>query len=1055
MRLASTAALAATFVGAPAAMAQSASFQGLGDVSGGAFFSQAAGVSADGNVVVGSSTAGTGTEAFRWTSAGGMAGLGDLPGGGTQSRAFGTSADGSVVVGHGVTSEGDIAFRWTQSGGMVGLGLLPGGSFGSYAHGVSAAGAVVAGRSQATGGLQQAFRWTQSSGMVALPGREFGGEGYAISADGTTIVGRVLSSVAEAALWDSTGQLVVLGDLPGGATEAFALGASGNGSVVVGYGVNSAGREEAFRWTAAGGMVALGGLPGAPFVVSRALAVSGDGSVVVGRSLSASGLQAFVWTSAGGMRSLRDILVDQGVDVTGWTLTEAAAISGDGRVVAGYGTNPQGQTEAFRAVIGGGHRWIDPTGGSWDVASNWAPATVPGPNDPVSFDLDATYTVTGGTTAHGGATARAMSADDGTVDFDMGGLALTSTATGGVDGPPSLSVSFDATAKIIAGTSTFVNGIVGYGSNAPQDTTTTARLQVFNAGTNLSGQDLIIGLQGRAEAFVAAGTLNAFSTSIGGDPSLTGAPAGIGELIVGNTGTFNTSLLFVADEARGTLRVEAGGAATAVHAEVGGTSAGIGGLVVVTGFQPTLSRFFVTDTLEIGSSGPGTLRIREAGEVTAGTVVVGTTTDGAGTVDVDGVFATLIASAIAVGTGGADASLEVKRGAIVEASRLVLGGAGGVGVASVGPESPDAPAILGVARPGFTGECQIGGPGSTLGWLTITGGGWVECDQATVAASGGNGLLEVRGTGAEFGVARITVSRVLTVGVSGSGDVDLGGGRIDAVNAAASPPADPDDVVVGANGRILGTGTVIGAVRASGTIGPGVQVVPPPEARAIADRESDADRGAPGGALQVSGRVVFEPGSVLEVPLAAPDTTSQGRLRVVGAHGMDGSAALAGTLRLAFQNGYAPQAGDTFTLLDAASTTGAFAATEVTGLEPGWLFELEIVNGTVVLNSLSDGVPTTPAEPGAPAASGLVLHPPVPNPTAGATMLRFDLAAAGDVHVEVFDALGRRVAVLLDGHRPAGAHTATLDAGRLAPGVYVARIRADGATASRAIAVAR
>lgn len=71
-------------------------FTGLGDLPGGDFFSAtgrgalpgsdlwgaAVGASADGSVIVGNSNSafGSNTEAFRWTSGGGMVGLGDLPG---------------------------------------------------------------------------------------------------------------------------------------------------------------------------------------------------------------------------------------------------------------------------------------------------------------------------------------------------------------------------------------------------------------------------------------------------------------------------------------------------------------------------------------------------------------------------------------------------------------------------------------------------------------------------------------------------------------------------------------------------------------------------------------------------------------------------------------------------------------------------------------------------------------------------------------------------------------------------------------------------------------
>ncbi|MCH8260355.1 MAG: hypothetical protein IIC46_09120 [Planctomycetes bacterium] len=94
-----------------------ATFQGLGDLPGGAFFSQAWGTSADGAVVVGQGTS-PGFEAFRWTSGGGMVGLGDLPGGTFDSEAFATSADGAVVVGVGLSAFGLEAFLWTADDDM-------------------------------------------------------------------------------------------------------------------------------------------------------------------------------------------------------------------------------------------------------------------------------------------------------------------------------------------------------------------------------------------------------------------------------------------------------------------------------------------------------------------------------------------------------------------------------------------------------------------------------------------------------------------------------------------------------------------------------------------------------------------------------------------------------------------------------------------------------------------------------------------------------------------------------------------------------------------------
>ncbi|MCH7603849.1 MAG: HAF repeat/PEP-CTERM domain-containing protein, partial [Planctomycetes bacterium] len=96
-----------------------------------------------------------------------------------------------------------------------------------------------------------------------------------------------------------------LGDLPGGSFESLAFAVSADGSVVVGDSISASGFE-AFRWTSGGGMISLGDLPGG-FFDSSASGVSADGSVVVGHSASASGNEAFRWTSGGGMVGLGDL----------------------------------------------------------------------------------------------------------------------------------------------------------------------------------------------------------------------------------------------------------------------------------------------------------------------------------------------------------------------------------------------------------------------------------------------------------------------------------------------------------------------------------------------------------------------------------------------------------------------------------------------------------------------------------------------------------------------------------------------------------------------------
>jgi probable HAF family extracellular repeat protein len=145
--------------------------------------------------------------------------------------------------------------------------------------------------------------------------------------------------------------MVGLGDLPGGIFSSFAWRVSADGSTIVGESTSASGNE-AFRWTSGGGMVGLGDLPGGTFY-SVAHDVSGDGSTVVGYGVHAFGQEAFVWDATHGMRELDTVLKDLGLRpaLLGWTLRSARAISDDGLAIVGYGWNPNGDLEAWLAII--------------------------------------------------------------------------------------------------------------------------------------------------------------------------------------------------------------------------------------------------------------------------------------------------------------------------------------------------------------------------------------------------------------------------------------------------------------------------------------------------------------------------------------------------------------------------------------------------------------------------------------------------------------------------------------------------------------------------------
>jgi probable HAF family extracellular repeat protein len=280
----------------------------LGSSGGAQSYSTASAISANGAVVVGASAFNAlgDDEAFRWTAAGGMQGLGFLgktARGVEVSAAAATNSDGSVIVGSSLVSSGYYwAFRWTAQTGMTALGALPGSTTGySQASGVSADGSVVVGQASAARGNTEAFRWTQPAGMTGLGFlSSYGLRDYsiasAVSADGATVVGYSTSP-----------------------------NASYNG-------------YEAFRWTQSGGIQGLGfiGGGGPGLSTSMATAVSANGAVIVGASSSPTAMnEAFRWTQATGMQSLGGLLTAAGVNLNGWTLTGASAVSANGEFIAG------------------------------------------------------------------------------------------------------------------------------------------------------------------------------------------------------------------------------------------------------------------------------------------------------------------------------------------------------------------------------------------------------------------------------------------------------------------------------------------------------------------------------------------------------------------------------------------------------------------------------------------------------------------------------------------------------------------------------------------------
>jgi hypothetical protein len=92
---------------------------------------------------------------------------------------------------------------------------------------------------------------------------------------------------------------------------------------------------------------------------------------------------------------------------------------------------------------------------------------------------------------------------------------------------------------------------------------------------------------------------------------------------------------------------------------------------------------------------------------------------------------------------------------------------------------------------------------------------------------------------------------------------------------------------------------------------------------------------------------------------------------------------------------------------------------------------------------ISDGAGDVPPSPEA-LPDQLVLAQNYPNPFNPVTSIRFALPEAAAVRLEVFDVLGRRVALLADGKRGAGWHEARWDASGVPSGLYLYRLSVAG-----------
>lgn len=353
-----TASLAAIMplVLAGSTFASSATFTPLGHLPG-SQFSQATGISDDGQFVGGHSESPEGFAPIIWD--GTTPQLLTLPPGFQDGGAYlnALSGDGQTAVAIGLSMDGFRGIRWDASGTphILQTGF---GTFSSF-NAINYDGTATAGfTNQNFMSMESdAVIWTSTGGEQILgdvPGDPHEGSFTAVNDAGTLFGGFGGDGVRRPITWDAVNGFQILPDSAGEPAEGLVIEMSSNGQFIVGALGNQMNLTPAF-WADGGNAQAIDLWPG--YQVGESTDVVDDGSIVVGNwrltpFSDEFGSLAFIWDSVNGARPLQEVLEDEyNVDLGGWTLNQVSAISPDGRALAGTGVNPQGNLEAYKVLL--------------------------------------------------------------------------------------------------------------------------------------------------------------------------------------------------------------------------------------------------------------------------------------------------------------------------------------------------------------------------------------------------------------------------------------------------------------------------------------------------------------------------------------------------------------------------------------------------------------------------------------------------------------------------------------------------------------------------------
>jgi hypothetical protein len=660
--------------------------------------------------------------------------------------------------------------------------------------------------------------------------------------------------------------------------------------------------------------------------------------------------------------------------------------------------------------------------GNWSEPSSWSPAGVPGPGDTAdlngrSVSLNAATTVAvlilppALNSVLGGAVALTVT---DTLRWEAGQSNMTDTLTVG----PQATFRVRGTANLRMGNGGVLRNRGRMVWEAPQ--------RWNDVGRFVNEGEVEIPLDGATPVNLCFSSVN---------PAITNAAGGL----IRRTGP-GTVYFSCGFNNHGTIRVEQGTLEQRGFNASGGTDTGA--YEVAGGATLLFSGGVRTMTAAASVTGAGTVEVRQNGNThhvgIAGAYAVSSTVVASGTLDL-GSTSTTATLDLSGGHLGGSGSLTVS-----DAFNWTGGGLDGTGTTVVAPTATLAIGGTATRRLSEARTLRLEGTGTWSSPVGSLGGSTYSFHNAgTLTMSDGAGatFIEIVNTGTLTktggGTTDFTNLRFTNDGV-----VQVEAGTLNVNGCCITNPAVTDTgtftIASGATLLFAGSRTFApgAVVQGAGTIGFG--------STSLTNRATVRPGLSPG-VLAVTGSYPApQVDGVLEVELGgyAPGT-GHDQLAVTG------TTALGGTLRVLLVDGFVPAMGDRFLVVAAGgAVTGAFAGLD---LPVGLAAYVETTAAGV---ELVIGTPVA-SEPGANLPAVFALHGAAPNPSAGQATLRYEVARAGPVRVAVYDALGREVAVLVDGKQPAGRHEAALDGRALPSGVYLVRMTAEGFTQSHRVTLLR